>query len=129
MSKLRIDFKVSGLDRVVANLERIGEQMVTRAEAALYQEAELIMTTAKERTPIKTGALRSSGHVKAPTRTRSQVSVRLGFGGTAAPYAIAVHENLNAYHRVGRAKFLESAIVDALPTLAPKIMLRVRSFG
>ena len=37
---------------------------------------------------------------------RSQPKVRVGY---SAPYAVYVHENLEAHHPVGQAKFLEAA--------------------
>ncbi len=39
-----------------------------------------------------------------------ETTVQVGFGGVGAPYAIFVHENLQAYHKPPtKAKFLEDA--------------------
>jgi hypothetical protein len=38
--------------------------------------------------------------------------------GYSAPYAIYVHENLNAYHPIGQAKFLEGPARRLAPLLA-----------
>ena len=34
----------------------------------------------------------------------------MGYGGSAAPYALVVHENLFAYHPHGQAKYLEAPV-------------------
>ena len=74
----------------------------------LYKEGERIMLDSKNNyVPVDLGALKSSGHVQAPVIGASGISVTLGYGGASAPYAIYVHEDLNAIHPVGQAKFLE----------------------
>lgn len=82
-------------------------------ERALYEFAQGVMTVAKERTPVDEGTLKSSGVVDLPVRHGDDISVLLGFGGAAASYAIYVHEDMEAKHEVGQAKFLSSALDDA----------------
>jgi len=57
---------------------------------------------AKEITPVEFGRLKSS-----ITWEPRDTSVDIG---TNVEYAVYVHENLDAYHRVGEAKFLTKAI-------------------
>ena len=78
-------------------------------EAALLQEAENAMGVSIRRTPVDTGNLRATGHVKPPERRGGTVTVLLAYG---TDYAIYVHEILTSNHPVGRAKFLESAVKD-----------------
>lgn len=106
------------LRRVIRELGPRASRAVARA---LYQQGEVIMTEAKKRTPVDTGALRASGHVHPLEITAGQVAVLLGFGGPSAPYAIYVHENLHAHHPVGQAKFLESAVLEAASTLGARL--------
>lgn len=100
-------------------LRRLAEAgpLAREAAKALYTEAELVMTEAKTRTPVRTGALRASGLVEPPSVQSGQVEVRFGFGGPAAPYAVVQHERLDYRHPVGQAKFLESALQEALPRI------------
>ena len=46
--------------------------------------------------PLDTGALRASGMAHPPEVSGTKVTVRLTFGGAAAPYALFVHENLRS---------------------------------
>ncbi|MEM4167752.1 MAG: HK97 gp10 family phage protein [Candidatus Caldarchaeum sp.] len=71
--------------------------------------ADMILEDAKRRTPVRTGALRNSGHIRSLDEDRFLIA----FGGPAAPYAYYVHENLKARHRVGEAKYLEKAMANA----------------
>lgn len=125
---LKISFQ--GLPEFRERVLQICDATRQEAAAALYQEAEILMTEAKDRTPWETGVLRGTGHVQEPTYSAGEVRVELGFGGPAAPYAIFVHENLTARHpRGGRAKFLESVLDEAAPTLAERIAARIHLSG
>lgn len=86
---------------------------------AVYEFAEgEVLPVAKERTPVDYGTLRDSGVVSQPkikgvNQHVDNISVEIGFGGAAAHYAIYVHEDLDAKHEVGQAKFLSSAMDEA----------------
>ncbi len=116
---------VTGADVVIANLRAIAASMPQQIGRALREEAEIEMTEAKRRTPVDTGALRASGHVEEPQVNGADVSVMLGFGGAAAPYALVVHDNIEAFHPVGQAKFLESTLAESRPFLADRIARRL----
>lgn len=76
------------------NIEMLAAKFGTRVAAALYLEAELIMTKAKQEfIPVDHGALRDSGHTLPPVIRGQDVSVKMEFGDNAAPYALAVHEH------------------------------------
>ena len=120
-----VEVSFTGLDRLERALARIADGIVDEAAHALQAEAEIEMTEAKRRTPVKTGALRGSGHVDKVRRSGRELSVRLAFGGPAAPYAVQVHENLDAWHRVGQAKFLESTVLESAPYMATRVAARI----
>jgi hypothetical protein len=117
---------VTGADKVLANLTALASKLPTQVGRAMFEEAEIEMAEAKRRTPVDTGALRASGHVELPKIAGQNVTVAMGFGGAAAPYAIEVHENLEAFHPVGEAKFLESTLNESKPYLAKRIADRVK---
>lgn len=140
-----IEFK--GLDEVTKKLRALAVSMGDAAGKALRAEGEIEMTEAKRRVPVDTGALRASGHVEGPsggTRSlatfdagtkkgtfgagsgASDVSVRLVFGGPAADYAVPVHENMEAFHPTGQAKYLESVLLESAPHLAQRVAARIK---
>jgi hypothetical protein len=75
-----------------------------------------VLGDAQQLTPVDTGFLKSSATEEPAIVIGEQVSKRIGFG---ADYAIFVHENLNAHHTQGEAKFLEKAIRNNLPKFGP----------
>jgi len=87
---------VTGVAATKAKLSRAKFKGRTLLEAALFQEAEKIMAVSKQIVPVARGHLRASGHVDKPQRAFGVVFVDLGYGGAAAPYALAVHENPRA---------------------------------
>lgn len=110
---------VTRTGRSVAQLmEQFGTRALSALAQELYREGEEIMAASKPLVPVDTGALRSSGYVQPPVIDGTVVRVTLGYGGPAAKinpktgqstegYAIFVHENLEAHHPVGMAKYLE----------------------
>jgi hypothetical protein len=80
---------------------------------ALSIEAETIITQAKKELSAPfgsqppggtdTGALRATGTVKHPRYGAADISVLMGFGGPAAPYAVYIHEGTGP--AVGRPPF------------------------
>lgn len=119
--------EIAGLGALVAKLRQADERVRDEVRGVLSREAERIMTNAKLRTPVRTGALRASGQVAAPEASGTSVTVEMGFGSAAVRYAIFVHENLRARHAVGEAKFLERAVDEARATLERRIADEIRA--
>lgn len=143
----RIKLDQRSLQNVLRNLERAGGEIKKRGEAALRAEAENIMTESKRQVPVDTGALRSTGHVEQPTRGGSRLSVILAYGGPAGAggavtpgyskktkrvaedpvgYAVYVHEDLEAHHTVGKAKYLEDPVKAAIPGMTERLAAIMR---
>lgn len=104
---------------------RIGmvlKQLPIAAARALREEAEIEMAESKERVPVRFGILRASGYVAPPKFDRGRVSVELGYGTS---YAVQVHEDLDAFHRVGEAKYLESVLMESAPYMAVRVGRRL----
>lgn len=123
---MRIDINVNGDREFIRALAGLGAQMRPTLATALYIEHELIMTVAKERCPVLTGALRASGQVHQSTITSDGVTSIGGFGNTAVEYAVYVHERLDLRHPVGQAKYYESAAMNAVPGMADRLTERLR---
>ena len=98
------------------------EKALKASKAALYAEAEGIMTQSKEIVPIDTTTLRQSGTVLLPEVKDGKVTVTMGYGGNAEPYSLIVHEDLEAHHpRGGTAKFLEIPLKQAVGGMLSRI--------
>lgn len=107
-----------GLKAVLAKLSTPAKYVAV----ALYQEAEEVMGKSKEAyVPVDQGTLRGTGHVQPPEIHGGRVWVELGYGGPAAPYALVQHEHLGYRHTVGRAKYLEQAVLDSVPGMSDRL--------
>ena len=116
----------TGVGQMDAKLKALAERAPDVMLSALVAEAELEMTEMKRRTPVDTGALRSSGHIANPRRDGSEeFAVDIAFGGPAAPYAVYVHEDPDAHHDVGEFKFVETVVLESAPHLPKRIGERV----
>lgn len=104
-----LDF--TGVKQLQAVLKKLGSHATQAAKAALYQEAERIMTVSKKSCPVDLGNLRASGQVSQPSEAGGHIVVELGYGGPAGAgnhggetnkehvgYAIVQHEDLSLDH-------------------------------
>lgn len=88
-----------------------------------YAAADLILSVSDSRVPIDTSDLRNSGRVEMQKEGRLTVAAVLYGGiGRTDEYAVVVHEDMDAYHPVGQAKFLESAMKDSQKAVTDKII-------
>jgi len=91
--------------RFVDNSPEALATLAKRKKQALDKAGLIIGGRAKELTPVDTNRLRSS-------ITHKRVSDNEAHIGTNVEYAIYVHEDLDARHRIGQAKYLETAVSD-----------------
>ena len=122
----RINWNKNALDSIEDQLAK-----------SLYQEGDLLIADSQTKVPVNTGTLRSTGFVEPPTQTNKKISVKVGYGGPATKvnsrtgqatteYAIRVHEDLQAKHNVGEAKFLEKPAKELESKLGEHLARRMK---
>lgn len=115
--------RLIGAKEMQANLLKLSRDFKKSLERNIKKFAEEEMREMKRRTPVDTGTLRSSGFVENPKWVEAHtLRVELGFGGPAESYAIYVHEDLEAFHRVGEAKFVERPLNESAPYFLERVM-------
>lgn len=119
----------TGADDMMKRLRKLREQLPDHFGRALRQEAELEATEAKKRCPVDTGALRASIHAEGPKREGRKITCEIVAGGAAEPYALQVHEDLDAQHDNGEAKFIESTLNESAPHMGDRIAQTLRDEG
>lgn len=117
--------RLNGVEAMRAKLSRLAQRFPDEVMRALYQETEVEVKEVKQRTPVDTGTLRNTVHQVGPSRNGSKIYSLIAAGGPSAPYAIYVHEDLDVFHKVGQAKFIESVIMEARPYLAARVAKRI----
>ena len=122
----KLSVEIVGVKKLLGQLKaRIGDY-IQALEAAMWMEAENIMSDSRPLVPKDTGMLVNSGHVELPIRTSEGIEVAFGYGGASAGYATYVHENLEAHHTVGQAKYLEIPVQKAKPGMSARIAARMQ---
>jgi hypothetical protein len=130
--------KLTGAEKMAARIRAFAKAYPDRVGAAVYQEAQVEMTEAKQRTPVSPtpapagvvpGSLRASGRVSPPEREGNSVKVTLSFGGPGIDYAVAQHERLDYLHTTGQAKYLESVLDESAPHMAARLAARLKLDG
>jgi len=145
---LRVTEDMTGMKELNAALFRLsGPELQLAVEQGLFQVGSEIEGDAKELVPVDTGSLRDSGftitrslealgpraEVDPGTRAdvepenESLITAVVGFGGPAQEYAIVQHERLDFHHRVGQAKYLETAVNQHVEDIAPMIAEKVQA--
>lgn len=136
-----MSLEFEGMDRLQRNLAMLGERAAEAIEDGVFEDAELIAGKAKELCPVDFGTLRASGyaiteHFVAPGKgaepsqelldaeNENVVTAVIGFGGPAIPYALVQHERTDFHHKVGQAKYLETALYSESPHLLERIAIR-----
>lgn len=97
--------------QVIASVEESGAQGAEEA-------AQRLLQASNQRVPVDSGELRDSGRV-----TVEGLEASVGYG---APHAVAVHENLEAHHDQGQAKFLEAALLEEQRALLEAIAASIK---
>lgn len=107
------------------NLANIARNAPGDLSKALLEEAHVERAESMRRTPVEFGPLRASHEVLKPKVNGRDISVSIVVGGPSAPYAWYVHENLEAFHKVGQAKFLESTVLESRDHFPARVARRI----
>jgi hypothetical protein len=118
--------RFTGVSEVSGKLREIRMTFPTRMADALMMETEVEATEARRRTPVKTGLLRSTVRAEGPYIKNGVISTAVSAGSAAADYALPVHEDLEAHHRVGEAKFIESTLKESAPHMGRRVARRLK---
>lgn len=114
----------TGVNELNEKLAGLTAQATLKASGELRLQAEVVMTYAKQDTPVAVpeqysasayrrltpGALRSSGQIQGPIIEGDKMMYKISFGNNTAYYAVYVHEIMSSKHSVGKAKYLESNV-------------------
>jgi hypothetical protein len=120
--KTMMKFKFTGVAEMKRKMHTAAADIRRLQVRAVEAEAQKILKEAQSRVPVDTGQLRDSGRVEMH-EDGTTIKARIVFG---TDHAIPVHEDLEAKHPSGQAKFLESALNEASSTVAAGIASRMK---
>lgn len=117
--------KLFGRSEMQTKLRGAKSSYGSRVGNALYAEMGIEETEVVKRTPKESGDLRKTIHRIGPRQEGNFISVLIVAGGPDAPYAFVVHEDLEAIHEVGQAKYLESVIMESRSSIGTRVARRL----
>jgi hypothetical protein len=107
-----------GQEKLAARLSVLDKEMNHRTAEALRKAGGEIIRVAIPKTPLATGELRARSFNEGPLQDGDKHTQVVGYEKFSGnwdqdnAYAVSVHENLEAHHSVGEAKFLEHAVQE-----------------
>jgi len=123
MASISVEFK--NIDKLVRLLTHGGAGARQALRQSLYREGALAFAESQQEVPVDKGMLRDSGQAFGIQLKESpnEIVVTLGYGGVAAPYALIVHEDLNARHNAPtKAKYLEDPVKRRVAGMSSRIV-------
>lgn len=137
---IKTQITIDGVDKLQARLRKLAIKTPAGVGAALFQEAQGIMAESKESfVPVDLGTLRVSGKVQKPNIMPVGATVTMGYGGSAAPYALAIHEHPSdaspptwgsddVNFKRGGPKYLEKPLRNAIPGMLARLRVKIEVF-
>jgi len=113
-----IAIQITGLEKLANRMSTAPREVERQLSMALGRGIAMAEGEAKRRTPVDTGYLRSS---IGGSGGYSFVRGLIAGVGTNVKYAIYVHENKRAKHRVGEARFMEKGALAAVPFITSEV--------
>lgn len=92
---------------ILGNLNQEIAKIKNKTYSGILKASLLVQRRAQQKTPVDTGILKASAYTNVDKATLT------GEVGFSTKYAVHVHENLEAHHPVGEAKFLERAVMES----------------
>lgn len=105
---IRKTINITGQNKVVREMNKRIAQVKARTRGGMQEAALVVRREAQLLTPVNTGNLKGSAYTEITSDLRRGVGAVIGYTAAYAPY---VHENLDAHHAVGQARFLATALV------------------
>lgn len=115
--KAKLDFKTDrNLKELKVGLEKERKNLSKRIKDGMRKWIQNVLAQSKAEVPVDTGTLQQSTFID-----ETSEGYDFGYGGSqdttnpktgqlASDYMVEVHEDLNAYHPHGNAKFLENPL-------------------
>lgn len=125
--KANASFEIRGTKQVNRKLQDYADLFPEVAADALFDQMhDVLEPEVYESTPEKYGDLRSTIRTEESVRKGKIISCSIVAGGDEAPYALFVHEDLDAFHPIGDAKYIERPLNRAARSFGQELGARLQ---
>lgn len=129
------DFSFRSLDQFDARCNVAISKLGTGSRKALVEACEHILEESMMQVPIDTSTLMDSAFYEITGYWRTGWYANIGYGGNGDPinpktgkpassYMVKVHEDLKAYHPIGKAKYLEDPVREYARERFPRTVFK-----
>ena len=101
--------EIEGFDEMQRTLTRIAKNVTAQAKRGLGDRAGAILEASNQLVPVDTGELKDSGIITDVKRRGDVIEATVEY---TADHAAPVHEDLDARHPAGQAKFLQEPFLQ-----------------
>lgn len=117
--------QITGTDEVVRNLADYIKAVPEIVQSELAGYAEKGFQESLKQVPWETTHLQQTGTIEQDPDNENVI--RVGYGGSEAPYAIRQHEDMTFHHPKPntKAKYLEDPFMELVPEIAPGIVAQI----
>lgn len=114
-----------GSGKLIHMLLQAGVGATPALARGLYEEGQLAFRESQKRVPYRFGVLKGSGRLFEPEVNGDDITVTLGYGGSARKYAAAVHELAKNYKNGKQRFYLLNAVETRIPGFDGRIAKRI----
>lgn len=129
------EFDKKSLNQFEANLNVALSKVGNGSRKALVAACEEILEASLAQVPRDTNTLALSAFWEITGHWKTGWNATIGYGGSMDPinpitgkpassYMLAVHEDLNAHHPIGKAKYLEDPVRDYATSRFPRTVFK-----
>jgi hypothetical protein len=116
---LAVNVTITGASKVTARVKKFADEVRPAVRDAVNKVAGVVLNESQRRVPVDTGNLKASGRLV--PATAAELNATVSYGGTAADYALKVHEE----HRSG-SKYLEEPGRESAGLLKSEVLDAVK---
>jgi len=100
--------RVDGIEDTKRKLAKYSEENKKKLRDGMWTAGRFLLREAQKLVPVDTGALKASGKVLVRNNDDNHPEFHVSFGNDDdVHYAAVQHENLEYFHTIGQAKYLE----------------------
>jgi hypothetical protein len=118
--------ELQGIEELQKKLIAGGSRVVPAVAQAMNEEGQIIFDKSQDLVPVETAALINSGRLELAKQVGNALEIEITYGGSAASYAMYVHEDPDAIHDEGKTyNYLGGPMTEAAPQFFTRVNDRV----
>jgi len=120
-----INFSISGTLDMLKKIQKINAYSPSEFGRALAKETDIEVLECKRQSPVESHDMQREIHREGPFIEGRRIWCEIQTGEKSIDYALKQHEDLDLFHSVGNAKFIEGPIKESAPSMGKRVAARI----